>query len=133
MSLNVLERQVSKLVNSDTCPRPTTGDLVVGAGEVVTLDTDAFTEFAFDSFWVQAGGVLTAAGKNPLSIRVEANCTIDGLVDVSGGWGVPGWNNKAGGGGGAGGGAVKLDCAGALVVSPAPRLGKPRPAPRLAC
>jgi hypothetical protein len=25
MSLNVLERQASKMVNGDTCPRPTTG------------------------------------------------------------------------------------------------------------
>ena len=84
------------------------GDLAVAAGEVVTLNTDGYSSFQYNSLVIDEGGVLTAVGSLPLVLELANDCIIGGTLDVSGGAGSPGQERLSGAGGGAGGGAVQI-------------------------
>ena len=86
------------------------GAVSIGEGEVMRFHTDGYDTFTFTNLTIAAGGTLTAVGTRPLIIESTGTCAIDGLVDVSGGDGVPGQNLQSGAGGGAGAGAVKISC-----------------------
>lgn len=86
-----------------------------------TVNTDYYTSFVFTSLTVTESGRVTAVGSRPLRMDVSQTCTIDGIIDVSGGAGSPGQDLVGGAGGGAGGGAVKLTCNNA-IISPTGRI-----------
>ena len=78
------------------------GPLSVAAGDMLTLNTDAYSVYRYDSLTIEFEGTITAVGSRPLVLEVSGNCEISGLIDVSGGNGEHGRD----GGNGAGGGVL---------------------------
>jgi hypothetical protein len=54
------------------------------AGNVITVDTDVFTELDFTSFDLVSGWTLRPTGSHPLVIRSQSDVIIDGTIDCSG-------------------------------------------------
>ena len=65
------------------------GDLVIKAGETVTLEVpvphQSVVEKQYKSITIEAGGTLTTADYNAgLVLRCQGNCTVHGTIDQSG-------------------------------------------------
>jgi hypothetical protein len=85
----------------------------------VTIDTSTKTCLQFRSFQLPAGVTLTVVGNNPLYIKVQGACRVDGKIESSGAAGAPGKANQAGGIGGVGGaGGGRGGIGGASAASP---------------
>ena len=64
------------------------GALTVSASETKVLDTALYESgFQYTSVIVEAGGILSAVGPNPLLIYASVGINISGLLDISGGRG----------------------------------------------
>eukprot|EP01051_Picozoa_sp_SAG22_P011623 SAG22_NODE_1136_length_5395_cov_2.101189_7_plen_429_part_01 len=92
------------------------GDVVIGSGRVVSVNTDSYSSVAYASLTIEDGGVLNAVGSRPLVVEVTGACVVDGRIDVAGSRGLGGWDGQSGGGGGGGGGAVSVSCGTSLAL-----------------
>ncbi|MCR4317513.1 MAG: hypothetical protein NUW37_14330 [Planctomycetes bacterium] len=58
---------------------------ITKSGTTITINTSTQSEFDFTSFTLAAGVTLVATGPNPIRIHTSGDCTIDGVIDLSGG------------------------------------------------
>ena len=54
------------------------------SGQVITVDTDTYSELQFTTFDLASGWTLRGTGSQPLVIRVMGHMTISGTIDCSG-------------------------------------------------